>query len=56
MTEDGFLARLVDSRGDGDMEIEHSLGDDLVAEALASLGWERAAEAYNKARENWWYA
>ena len=58
MTKDDALVKLVDiaRRCNGDTEGEHCEGDQLVADVLRSLGYVRFADAYDKVREQWWYA
>jgi len=40
----------------GDTEDAHGRGDDLVAEVLRKHGFPKLADAYDSARQTWWYA
>ena len=39
-----------------DPELAHTEGDKLVSKLLRDIGLKDAANAYDAARENWWYA
>ena len=41
---------------EGDAEDWHIGGDKLVSQALRELGWGQLADAYDKAKEDWWYS
>jgi hypothetical protein len=57
MTENEMVERMTAlCHPDCDKELAHCEGDDLVSAALRQCGWGKLADAYYKARDNWWYA
>lgn len=58
MTEDDALnlLRLSTLKPNTDREDHHQDGDEIVSDALRTLGWSRLADAYDEAREDWWYS
>ncbi len=50
-----FVDAIEDLEG-ADPELAHSEGDKLVSQLLRDLGHKDAANAYDAARQDWWYA
>lgn len=58
MTEDEALARWEKevTNSKGDEEDEHKAGDEILIDALRSLGWNRLADKWSADAERWWWA
>ncbi len=58
MTEDEALAKwdVEIEQCKGDAEIQHSLADELLIEALCAAGWSRLAAKWQQASQHWWWA
>jgi hypothetical protein len=60
MTEEEAVAKIIEisnTTGPGkDAEWQHPQGDDVLVSFLRSNGFERLADAFDKAAEHWWYS
>ena len=57
MTEQDYVdAMNTAAAAQGDREVAHGTGDQLVSAALRELGWSKLADAFDHAKKDWWYA